>query len=111
MKRSVRLGLALGVVALMLTAGGAITFRRFVRRAQSDPGLLYRDPATLAKVLQRARDAEAHGDRPSAIVGYRFIAAVGAGGDSTIAQYVAAARAGLERLTPPSFDTLRGPPR
>ncbi len=92
------MAVALGAVALLLAVAGAISFRRFVARTRDDPGFTYRDPATLAKVMQQARAAELRGDRPRAIVGYRFVAAVGAGGDSTIARFVAAARAGLERL-------------
>jgi len=96
------MALAFAAVALALAAGGAISFRHFVARTKSDPGFIYRDPATLEKVMQQARAAEARGDRPRAIVGYRFVVAVGAGADSTIARYVAAARAGLERLAEPN---------
>jgi hypothetical protein len=99
-RRGGRVALALAAVALVLAGGGAISFRRFVTRTRDDPGFTYRDPATLGKVMQQARAAEQRGDRPRAIVGYRFVVQVGAGGDSTIARYVAAARAGLERLTP-----------
>jgi hypothetical protein len=97
-RRAGRVALALAAVALVLAVGGAFSFRRFVRRTRDDPGFTYRDPATLEKVMQQAGAAEQRGDRPRAIVAYRFVVAVGAGGDSTIARYVAAARAGLERL-------------
>jgi hypothetical protein len=106
-----RVALVLALVAVVLGVGGALSFRRFISHTQRDPGFPYRDPATLEKVMQRARAAEAHGDRPGAIVAYRFVVAVGAGGDSTIARYVTAARAGLERLTPGSSDTPPGPRR
>lgn len=99
-RRGGRVALALTAVALVLAGGGAISFRRFVTRTRDDPGFTYRDPATLGKAMLQARAAEQRGDRPRAIVGYRFVVAVGAGGDSTIARYVAAARAGLERLAP-----------
>jgi hypothetical protein len=92
--------LVLAAAALSLAVGGAISFRRFVTRIRDDPGFTFRDPATLEKVMPQARVAEQRGDRPRAIMGYRFVVAVGAGGDSTIARYVAAARAGLERLAP-----------
>ena len=106
-----RVALVLTLVALVLAVGGALSFRRFVSHSQRDPGFPYRDQATLEKVMQRARAAEAHRDRPGAIVAYRFVVAVGAGGDSTIARYVAAARAGLERVTPRPADTPPSPRR
>jgi len=106
-----RVALVLALVALVLAAGGALSFRRFVSHTRRDPGFPYRDQATLEKVMQRARAAEAHGDRPGAIVAYRFVVAVGAGGDSTVARYVAAARAGLERVTAGAFGTPPSPPR
>ena len=110
-QRARRVALALAAVALVLAAAGAITFRGFVTRTKNDPGFLYRDPATLEKLLKRAREAEAHGDRGTATATYRFILAVGAKGDSTLEPYVAAARAGLTRLTPKASDTPPGPPR
>lgn len=109
-QRARRVALALAFVALVLAVAGALSFRRFVARTSSDPGFAYRDRGTLEKVLKRAGEAEAHGARETALVNYRFIVAVGAGGDSTLASYVAAARAGLARLTPAPSDTPPGRP-
>src|SRR6266508_3096795 len=97
-RRARRVALALTAVALVMAAGGAISFRRFVTHTRSDPGFPYRDRATFEKLLKRARDAELHGDRASAITTYRFIVAVGAQEDSTLEPYAEAARAGLKRL-------------
>ena len=106
-----RVALILALVAVVLAAGGALSFRRFISHTQRDPGFPYRDQATLEKVMRRARAAEAHGDRPGAIVAYRFVVAVGAGGDSTIARYVSVAQAGLQRLTRAPSGTPPSPPR
>ncbi len=97
-RRARRVAIALAAVALVMAAGGAISFKRFVTHTRSDPGFPYRDRATFEKLLKRARDAEQRGDRASAITTYRFIVAVGARGDSTLEPYTAAARAGLERV-------------
>lgn len=110
-EHSRRIALALAVVALVLAAAGALSFRQFVDRTSSDPGFPYRDRATLEKVLKQAGAAEAHGAREAALVNYRFIVAVGAHGDSTLEPYVAAARAGVARLTPAASDTPPGRPR
>jgi hypothetical protein len=107
-RRARRVALALAAVALVMAAGGAISFRRFVAHTKSDPGFAYRDHATFEKVLKRARDAERHGDRATAITNYRFLLAVGAHGDSALESYVAAARDGLARLTPATSDTPPG---
>lgn len=107
-RRAKRVALALVAIAVVLAAGGALSFRRFVQRVQSDPGFTYRDAATFEKLLKRARDAEGHGDRGTATATYRFIVAVGAKGDSTLEPYVTAARAGLERLAPGTLDTPPG---
>ena len=85
-------------IVLILTAVGALRITRFASAVRQDPGLVYRDPGTLDKLLKRGHDAEAAGDRGTAITTYRFVVAVGAGGDSALARYVAAARAGLKRL-------------
>jgi len=97
-RRARRVALPLVAVVLILTVAGAFWVTRFASEVRQDPGLVYRDPGTLDKLLKRARDAEAAGDRATAITTYRFVVAVGAGGDSALARYVAAARAGLERL-------------
>ena len=85
-------------IVLILTVAGALWITRFASAVRQDPGLVYRDPGTLDKLLKRGHDAEAAGDRGTAITTYRFVVAVGAGGDSALARYVAAARAGLKRL-------------
>ena len=97
-RRARRVALPLVAIVLVLTVAGALWVTRFASAVRQDPGLVYRDPSTLDKLLKRGRDAEAAGDRGTAITTYRFVVAVGAGGDSTIARYVAAARAGLARL-------------
>jgi hypothetical protein len=103
--------LLIAVATLALAAGGALWFVRFASQVQRDPGLVYRDPATLEQLLKRATDAERAGDRATAIATYRFVAVVagarGAGAD--VALFLAAARAGLTRLG--AADTLPGPPR
>jgi hypothetical protein len=111
-----RLGLALALSAAALALGGAGAFwlTRFARQVGHDPGLVYRDPGTLDKLLKRAGDAERAGDRATAISVYRFVLAVGVGPEGVarrleLAPYVAAARAGLTRLG--VSDTLLGPSR
>jgi hypothetical protein len=90
--------LPLAAIVLILTVAGALWITRFASEVRRDPGLVYRDPGTLDRLLKRGHDAEAAGDRGTAITTYRFVVAVGAGGDSTLARFVAAARAGLARL-------------
>ena len=97
-RRKRRVALSLVAIVLILTVAGALWITRFASAVRQDPGLVYRDPGTLGKLLKRGRDAEAAGDRGTAITTYRFVVAVGVGGDSALARYVAAARAGLERL-------------
>lgn len=97
-RSSRRVALLLCGVALAAAAAGGLLFTRFAAHAHTDPGLSYRDPTTLTKVLKRARDAEASGDRSSAIAAYRFVEAVGAGGQPELEPYMTAARAGLQRL-------------
>ena len=97
-RRKRRVALSLVAIVLILTVAGALWITRFASAVRQDPGLVYRDPGTLGKLLKRGRDAVAAGDRGTAITTYRFVVAVGAGGDSALARYVAAARAGLERL-------------
>ena len=57
--RRVALILAAGV--LLLAAGGAIWFVRFAGEVRRDPALIYREPATLDKLLKRAEEASAPG--------------------------------------------------
>ena len=105
------MALVLAGAALVLAAGGALWFTRFASQVRRDPGLVYRDPGTLEKLLKRATDAERAGDRATAITVYRFVIAVGQGSrqEATVAPYVAAARAALKRLG--ASDTLPGPTR
>ena len=110
--RARRVALLLLGAALVLAAGGALWFFQFASRVRHDPALIYREPATLDKLLKRANDAERAGDRVTAINTYRFVMVVGqgAGGASAdLGPYVAAARAGLSRLG--AADTLPGPAR
>ena len=110
-RRARRVALGLAALALVLAAGGALSFRHFLARTRSDPGFTYRDRATFEKLLRRARDAQGRGDGATAVAVYRFIVAVGTHGDATLEPYVAAARAELERLTPGSPGTPANPPR
>ena len=103
-----RVALLLVAVVLLLLASGALWFTRFASRARRDPALIYREPATLEKLLQRANDAERAGDAATAITTYRFVLEVGQGAGAELAPYVAAARAGLTRLG--ASDTPPGPP-
>ena len=103
-----RLVLVLAGATLVLGAGGALWFTRFASHVRRDPALIYREPATLDKLLKRANDAERAGDQATAITTYRFILAVGQGADAGLAPYVAAARAGLTRLG--AKDSLPKPP-
>ena len=94
--RRVALLLVGGVLAL--AAGGAVWFMRFTGEVRRDPALIYREPATLDKLLKRAEEAERAGDRATAITTYQFVADVGQGTNPELAPYIAAARAGLNRL-------------
>lgn len=102
--RARRVGLLLAGATLLLAAGGALWFTRFASHARRDPALIYREPATLEKLLKRAEDAERTGDRATALTTYRFVLAVGQGTGAELAPYVVAARAGLTRLG--ATDTL-----
>jgi hypothetical protein len=118
-RRARRVALLVVGASLVLAAGGALWFLRFASQVRRDPALVYREPATLEKLLKRATDAERAGDRATAIMTYRFVMAVGQGsggwegrggrGGADLAPYVVAARAGLTRLG--AADTLSGPPR
>lgn len=108
-RRARRVALLLVGASLVLAAGGALWFLQFASRVRQDPALIYREPATLDKLLKRANDAERAGDRATAITTYRFVMAVGQGAGADLAPYVVAARAGLTRLG--AGDTLPGPPR
>ena len=107
--RARRVALLLVGASLLLAAGGALWFLQFASQVRRDPALIYREPATLDKLLKRANDAERAGDRATAITTYRFVMAVGQGAGADLTPYVVAARAGLTRLGAP--DTLPGPPR
>jgi len=107
--RARRVALLLLGAALVLGVGGAMWFFQFASQVRRDPALIYREPATLEKLLERANDAERAGDRATAITTYRFVMAVGQGAGADLAPYVVAARAGLTRLG--AGDTLPGPPR
>lgn len=110
MRADRRVALILLGAALIAAAGGALWFARYAPRVQRDPALVYRDPATLEQLLQRANDAERAGDRGTAATTYRFVMAVAQGGGVPLEPYVVAARAGLTRLG--LGDTLPGqPPR
>jgi hypothetical protein len=114
-----RVALLLVSATLVLAAAGGLWFLQFTTQVRRDPGLVYREPATLEKLLKRANDAERAGDRATAITTYRFVITVGRGSGGVggvggveradLAPYVVAARAGLTRLG--VADTLPGPPR
>lgn len=110
-RRARRVALLIALATLALAAGGALWFVRFASQVQRDPGLVYRDRATLDQLLKRANDAERAGDRATAIATYRFVAAIGGarGAGADLAPYVRAARAGLTRLG--AVDTPPGPAR
>ena len=108
-RRARRVALLLAGLTLALMAGGAWWFVRFAWRVRRDPGVVYRDPATLHNLLKRAGDAERAGDRATAITTYRFVASVGEGAGAEWAPYAAAARTALKRLG--AADTLPGPLR
>ena len=108
-RRARRVALILVGASLLLAAGGALWFLQFASQVRRDPALIYREPATLEKLLKRASDAEHAGDRATAITIYRFVMAVGQGAGADLAPYVAAARAGFSRLG--VGDTLPGPAR
>src|SRR5256712_4890929 len=78
--RARRVALLLVGASLLLAAGGALWFLQFASQVRRDPALIYREPATLDKLLKRANDAERAGDRATAITTYRFVMAVGEGG-------------------------------
>ncbi len=105
-RRARRVALLLVGASLVLAAGGALWFLQFASQVRRDPALIYREPATLDKLLKRANEAERAGDRATAITTYRFVMAVGQGAGADLAPYVAAARAGLGRLG--VGDTLPG---
>jgi hypothetical protein len=97
-RRARRVALLLLAASLVLAAGGALWFLQFASQVRRDPALIYREPATLEKLLKRANDAERAGDSATAITTYRFVVAVGQGAGAELAPFVAAARAGLSRL-------------
>jgi len=97
-RRSQRLALILAGLAVVLAAGGALWFSRTQVRLRVDPGRSWRTPDVLDRMLARAEKAEQAGDRGAAVAAYRFVVAVGSGGDPTFELYIAAARRGLKRL-------------
>jgi len=97
-KRARRIGILLGTIAVALFLLGGVGFWHSSRFLKRDPGLSYRNPTTLDKMLARAQQAEQAGDRGAAITAYRFVVAVGAGDDAELKPYIAAARQGLARL-------------
>jgi hypothetical protein len=97
-KRARRLGILLAALALGLGVWGALTFQHTAEKVRADPGLSYRTPESLDKVLARGEQAERAGDRGSAIAAYRFIVAVGAASNPELQPYITAARRALTRL-------------
>jgi hypothetical protein len=97
-KRARKIGIFLAILVIGLGVWGALTFQHTAERVRGDPGLSYRNPEALDKVLARGDQAERAGDRGSAIVAYKFIVAVGAGTNPELEPYIAAARRGLTRL-------------
>jgi hypothetical protein len=97
-KRGRRIGIFLAALALGLGFWGAITFQHTAERVRADPGLSYRTPEALDKMLARGEDAERAGDRGAAIAAYRFIVAVGPGTNPELQPYIVAARRALTRL-------------
>ena len=97
-KRARHIGILLALVALALGVWGATTFQHTAEQVRADPGVSYRTPESLDKVLARGEEAERGGDRGSAIAAYRFIVAVGAGTNPELRPYIAAAQRALTRL-------------
>jgi hypothetical protein len=97
-KRAGRIGVFLAALALGLGLWGAITFQHTAERVRADPGLSYRTPESLDRMLARGEAAERAGDRGAAIAAYRFIVAVGTGRNPDLQPYIAAARRALTRL-------------
>src|SRR5256885_16347036 len=107
--RARRVALLLVGASLLLAAGGALWFLQFASQVRRDPALVYREPATLDKLLKRANDAERAGDRATAITTYRFVMAVGRGAGAGLPPDGGGARGGVTRLGGPG--TLPGPAR
>src|SRR5256885_6328905 len=102
--RARRVALLLLGAALVLGVGGAMWFFQFASQVRRDPALIYREPATLEKLLQRANDAERAGDRATAITTYRFVMTVGRGvgeAGSPPPPHVPAPPGGASPLAPP----------
>ena len=47
------MALPLAAIVLILTVAGALWITRFASEVRQDPGLVYRDPGTLDKLLKR----------------------------------------------------------
>src|SRR3989442_4954956 len=93
-RRARRVALLLVGASLVLAAGGAVWFLQFASQVRRDPALIYREPATLDKLLKRANEAERAGDRATAITTYRVVLAVGERGGGRLAAHRAAGPAG-----------------
>ena len=91
------LAVLLACLALVLAAGGGLWFSRTQVRMRMDPGRSWRTPDVLDRMIARGEAAEQAGDRGAAIAAYRFVLAVGSGGDAAFEPYMAAARRGLAR--------------
>src|SRR2546426_2177399 len=89
-RRARRVALLLVGASLVLAAGGAVWFLQFASQVRRDPALIYREPATLDKLLKRANEAERAGDRATAITTYRFGLAGGEGGGGDLVPRVPA---------------------
>ncbi len=115
-RRARRLALFLAGLSLVLAAGGALWFSRTQVRMRTDPGLSWRTPEVLDRMLARGEEAERAGDRGAAIAAYRFVLRVGAGGEPAYEPYIAAARRALARLgadsgpSPAPSDRVRAAP-
>src|SRR2546430_14391383 len=78
--RARRVALLLVGASLLLAAGGALWFLQFASQVRRGPALIYREPATLDKLLKRGDDAGRAGGRATASTTYRVVMAGGGGG-------------------------------
>jgi len=86
---------------------GVFGFWQSSKRIPADPGISYRSPTILDKMLVRAEQAERAGDRDAAIGAYRFVVAVGAANDPELEPYIVAAQRALVRLGYSPTDSTR----